>query len=136
MELTAARILIAFTGVFLISFMRGAFGGGFAVIGIPLLSIVMDPIAEISLPRFTNGSVPLTGRAQDDWNTQLPALEAGSQVLATSSVRLQTSQLETRGGTHGKRNRQTPSKDRPPPHKCRPPSSSPARSQGADLAPK
>lgn len=45
MELTLATILVAVTGVFLISFMRGAFGGGFAIIGIPLLSVVMDPVA-------------------------------------------------------------------------------------------
>jgi len=44
MELTLATILVAFAGVFLISFMRGAFGGGFAIIGIPLLSLVMDPV--------------------------------------------------------------------------------------------
>src|SRR5262245_309710 len=44
MELTAATIFLAFSGVFLISFMRGAFGGGFAIIGIPLLSTVMDPV--------------------------------------------------------------------------------------------
>lgn len=44
MELTVATILVAFAGVFLISFMRGAFGGGFAIIGIPLLSLVMDPV--------------------------------------------------------------------------------------------
>lgn len=44
MELTVATVLIAFTGVFLICFMKGAFGGGFSIIGIPLLSIVMDPV--------------------------------------------------------------------------------------------
>jgi uncharacterized protein len=44
MELTAATILIAFAGVFLICFMKGAFGGGFSIIGIPLLSVVMDPV--------------------------------------------------------------------------------------------
>jgi uncharacterized membrane protein YfcA len=43
-ELTAATILVAFAGVFLVCFMKGAFGGGFSIIGIPLLSIVMDPI--------------------------------------------------------------------------------------------
>ena len=43
-DLTAATVLVAFAGVFLISFMRGAFGGGFAIVGIPLLSIVMDPV--------------------------------------------------------------------------------------------
>lgn len=44
MELTATTILISFAGVFLICFMKGAFGGGFAIIGIPLLSLVMDPV--------------------------------------------------------------------------------------------
>src|SRR5215831_2073770 len=44
MELTAATIVVAFVGVFLICFMKGAFGGGFSIIGIPLLSIVMDPV--------------------------------------------------------------------------------------------
>lgn len=44
MELTAVTIAVAFAGVFLISFMRGALGGGFAIIGIPLLSTVMDPV--------------------------------------------------------------------------------------------
>ncbi|MGH8444511.1 MAG: sulfite exporter TauE/SafE family protein [Solimonas sp.] len=43
-ELTAATILVALAGVFLICFMKGAFGGGFSLIGIPLLSIVMDPV--------------------------------------------------------------------------------------------
>src|ERR1700755_3031137 len=44
MELTAATILVAFAGVSLICFMKGAFGGGFSIVGIPLLSIVMDPV--------------------------------------------------------------------------------------------
>src|SRR5262249_51431368 len=39
-----ATILVAFAGVFLICFMKGAFGGGFSIVGIPLLSIVMDPV--------------------------------------------------------------------------------------------
>lgn len=43
-ELTLATILVAFAGVFVISFMKGAFGGGFSIIGIPLLSFVMDPV--------------------------------------------------------------------------------------------
>jgi len=45
MELTVATILVAFAGVFLICFMKGAFGGGFSIVGIPLLSIVMDPVS-------------------------------------------------------------------------------------------
>lgn len=44
MELTTATILVTFAGVFLICFMKGAFGGGFAIVGIPLLSLVMDPV--------------------------------------------------------------------------------------------
>src|SRR5260221_1342093 len=44
MELTTTTIIIAFAGVFLICFMKGAFGGGFAIVGIPLLSTVMDPV--------------------------------------------------------------------------------------------
>jgi uncharacterized membrane protein YfcA len=44
MELTATTILVTFAGVFLICFMKGAFGGGFSIIGIPLLSFVMDPV--------------------------------------------------------------------------------------------
>jgi len=44
MELTITTILIAFAGVFLICFMKGAFGGGFSIVGIPLLSLVMDPV--------------------------------------------------------------------------------------------
>ncbi|MFP3552262.1 sulfite exporter TauE/SafE family protein [Paraburkholderia sp. SIMBA_049] len=43
-ELTFVTILVAFAGVFVISFMKGAFGGGFSIIGIPLLSFVMDPV--------------------------------------------------------------------------------------------
>jgi uncharacterized protein len=44
LELTLATITVAFAGVFLICFMKGAFGGGFSIIGIPLLSVVMDPV--------------------------------------------------------------------------------------------
>src|SRR5215470_5987877 len=44
LQLTVATILVAFAGVFLICFMKGAFGGGFSIVGIPLLSMVMDPV--------------------------------------------------------------------------------------------
>src|ERR1700709_2378024 len=43
-QLAAATILVAFAGVSLICFMKGAFGGGFSIVGIPLLSFVMDPV--------------------------------------------------------------------------------------------
>src|SRR3954464_5844870 len=38
-------LAVALSGVFLIAFMKGAFGGGFAIVGIPLLSLAIDPIA-------------------------------------------------------------------------------------------
>jgi uncharacterized protein len=49
MPIEFAALAVALAGVFLISFMRGAFGGGFAVIGIPLLSLAMDPITAGAL---------------------------------------------------------------------------------------
>ena len=49
MELSIAAALVAFSGVFLICFMKGAFGGGFSIVGIPLLSIVMDPLTAGAL---------------------------------------------------------------------------------------
>jgi len=49
MPVDAFALAIAALGVGLIAFMRGAFGGGFAVIGIPLLSLAMDPIATNAL---------------------------------------------------------------------------------------
>lgn len=49
MEFSTATVLLALAGVFLIAFMKGAFGGGFAIIGIPLLSLVMDPLTAGAL---------------------------------------------------------------------------------------
>jgi len=43
-----ALVVIALA-VFLINVMKGAFGGGFAIIGIPVLALVMDPIAAGAL---------------------------------------------------------------------------------------
>lgn len=37
-------LIVTLAAVFVISFMKGAFGGGFAVVGIPLLALVIDPI--------------------------------------------------------------------------------------------
>lgn len=37
-------LLVMGAGVLGIAFMKGAFGGGFAILGIPLLSLVMDPV--------------------------------------------------------------------------------------------
>src|SRR5215475_3965216 len=85
MELTIPTFLVAFAGVFLISFMRGAFGGGFAIIGIPLLSTVMDPVTAGGLlaPLFVVTDLvalrywkPSTG-SRPDLVLLLPGLLAG-----------------------------------------------------------
>jgi uncharacterized membrane protein YfcA len=44
MPLSVATVTVSLAAVFLIAFMRGAFGGGFAVIGIPLMALAMDPL--------------------------------------------------------------------------------------------
>jgi uncharacterized membrane protein YfcA len=49
MQITAAAIVVCLAAVFLIAFMRGAFGGGFAIVGIPLLSLVTDPVTAGAL---------------------------------------------------------------------------------------
>jgi uncharacterized protein len=49
LSIEIATIVLALAGVFLIAFMKGAFGGGFAIIGIPLLSIVMNPLSAGAL---------------------------------------------------------------------------------------
>jgi uncharacterized membrane protein YfcA len=42
-------IILALTGVFIIAFMKGAFGGGAAGVGIPLLALAMDPLTAGAL---------------------------------------------------------------------------------------
>jgi uncharacterized membrane protein YfcA len=42
-------IAAALTGVFIIAFMKGAFGGGAATVGIPLLALAMDPLTAGAL---------------------------------------------------------------------------------------
>src|SRR6201990_1665109 len=44
LQLTASPVLVSLSVVFLICFMKGACGGGFSIVGIPLLSMVMDPV--------------------------------------------------------------------------------------------
>ena len=42
-------ISLMLTGVFTIAFLKGGFGGGFAIVGIPLLALVMDPLTAGAL---------------------------------------------------------------------------------------
>lgn len=44
MQLDPPVIVVSIAAVMAIGFMKGAFGGGFAIIGIPLLALVMNPI--------------------------------------------------------------------------------------------
>ncbi|MCE2453682.1 MAG: sulfite exporter TauE/SafE family protein, partial [Nitrospinae bacterium] len=47
--LDPATISLTLIGVFVIAFMKGGFGGGFAIVGIPLLALVMDPLTAGAL---------------------------------------------------------------------------------------
>jgi uncharacterized membrane protein YfcA len=49
MHLDPQVIAVSMAAVMTIGFMKGAFGGGFAIIGIPLLAFVMDPVEAGSL---------------------------------------------------------------------------------------
>lgn len=42
-------LLVTCLGVFVIAFMKGGFGGGFATVGIPFLALVMDPLTAGAL---------------------------------------------------------------------------------------
>jgi uncharacterized membrane protein YfcA len=49
MEISVAAVVVCLATTFLIAFMRGAFGGGFAIVGIPLMSLVTDPLTAGAL---------------------------------------------------------------------------------------
>ena len=87
-SLDLAALPVAAAGVFLIAFMKGAFGGGFAIVGIPLLSLVMDPISAGALlaPLFIVADVfafrywrPSTW-SRPDLLALVPALVAGTAL--------------------------------------------------------
>ncbi|MYD92255.1 MAG: sulfite exporter TauE/SafE family protein [Chloroflexi bacterium] len=47
--LEPTTISLTLIGVFVIAFIKGGFGGGFAIVGIPLLALVMDPLTAGAL---------------------------------------------------------------------------------------
>lgn len=49
MTIDPLELALVEAGVFLIAFLRGAFGGGFAILGIPLLSLALDPLVAGAL---------------------------------------------------------------------------------------
>jgi uncharacterized membrane protein YfcA len=77
-------ILVAAVAVFVISFLKGAFGGGFAILGIPLLALVMDPISAGALlaPLFLWSDVfAFRYWKPSTWSwPDLPGLVAGSAL--------------------------------------------------------
>ena len=86
LSLSAFAVTIA--GVFLIAFVKGAFGGGFALVGIPLLSLAMDPLTAgaILAPLFIVMDVvalrywsPSTW-SRPDLKTLVPAMLVGTAV--------------------------------------------------------
>jgi uncharacterized membrane protein YfcA len=85
MDLSIATIAVSLAAVLLIAFMRGAFGGGFAVVGIPLMSVAMDPLTAgaVLAPLFVAMDVvalrywrPSTW-SRPDLVVLLPSLAAG-----------------------------------------------------------
>jgi uncharacterized membrane protein YfcA len=85
LELTTATMLVAFAGVSLICFMKGAFGGGFSIVGIPLLSFVTDPVTAggllaplfIAMDLFALPYCKPSTRSKPDLVLLLPGLLAG-----------------------------------------------------------
>ena len=77
--------IVGLTTIFVIAFGKGAFGGGLAVLGIPLLSLVMSPIdaAIIVAPItvftdiFALGSYRLDGASKPDVKWFIPAMLVG-----------------------------------------------------------
>jgi len=74
--------------VFMTAFMKGAFGGGFAIVGIPLLSLVMDPISAGALlsPLFcVSDAVAYRYWRASSWARRELAVMIPGLVLGTSA---------------------------------------------------
>ncbi len=79
---------VAFTTIFLISFLKGGFGGGFATLGIPFLAFVMSPLdaAIMMAPLvafmdvFTLNSFRRATWSMADLSVLLPALLFGLAI--------------------------------------------------------
>ena len=99
-EIGIPQLLVTELATFLIAFVKGAFGGGFGLIGVPLLSLVMDPItagAVISPLFIPQDLVALRYYPPRTWSwpdleVLVPAMIAGIGIgavaLATLDARL------------------------------------------------
>ncbi len=80
-----STLAIVVAGVFVIAFMKGAFGGGFAIVGIPLLSLTTDPITAgtimapllLLMDAFALRNWKPTTWSKPDLAVLLPGLVAG-----------------------------------------------------------
>lgn len=59
MVLDPITVALTVAAIFLITFTKGAFGGGFAILGIPLMALVMDPVTAgaVLAPLFCLGDL-------------------------------------------------------------------------------
>ncbi len=97
-ELTLAHILVTGLATFLIAFVKGAFGGGFGLVGIPLLSLVMDPISAgaVIAPLFIPMDIvalryfPPRTWSKPDINILVPTMIVGTAIGATVLAMLDT----------------------------------------------
>ncbi|MBN8939479.1 MAG: sulfite exporter TauE/SafE family protein [Rhizobiales bacterium] len=79
---------VGITATFLMGLGKGAFGGGLAILGIPLLALVMDPIQASIVTAllvafmdiFALGSFPRSAWSKPDLAWLLPGLVAGTFV--------------------------------------------------------
>jgi uncharacterized protein len=100
MEIEAAHVIAAVVATAMIGFVKGAFGGGFGLVGIPILSLVMDPVTAgtIVAPLFIPMDVvalryyPPRTWSIPDLKVLLPAMALGiglgTLTLALLDVRL------------------------------------------------
>lgn len=85
-----ALMLVAFA-VFLITVMKGAFGGGFAIVGIPFMALVMDPIAAgalLALVLCLSDIVALRYWRPSTWSTADLKLLMPGQLLGIGAAYL------------------------------------------------
>lgn len=99
-ELGVEHVLVAGFATLLIALVKGAFGGGFGLVGIPLMSLVMDPISAgaIIAPLFIPMDIvalryfPPRTWSKPDINVLVPAMligtAAGAFLLSSLDVRL------------------------------------------------
>lgn len=99
MTLDFPTVAVALATVFLISFTKGVMGGGFAILGIPLLALVMDPISAGALlaPLFcVTDIVALRYWRASTWSKPDLAVLVPAQLVGIGAGFLAMSMLDRR----------------------------------------